>query len=124
LDYARQRLQSACAKQQSAGVRSGQLPFWKIWSYASADPFDRSDEVENPSRRLHRRVFLIVQWSERPLISIKTNGVDADQTRIIPDEDGWGGWLGRYQAALRQIALKELDRVPRREKAGAVRRKD
>jgi len=27
----------------------------------------------------------------------------------IPDEDGWGGWLGRYQAALRKTALDEID---------------
>ena len=26
---------------------------------------------------------------------------------IIPEEDGWGGWLGRYQAALRRVALDE-----------------
>lgn len=26
---------------------------------------------------------------------------------IIPDENGWGGWLGRYQAALRGAALEE-----------------
>ena len=26
---------------------------------------------------------------------------------IIPDENGWGGWLGRYQAALRRAALEE-----------------
>jgi hypothetical protein len=25
---------------------------------------------------------------------------------IVPEEDGWGGWLGRYQAALRQTALE------------------
>jgi hypothetical protein len=25
---------------------------------------------------------------------------------IIPTEDGWGGWLGRYQAALRETALR------------------
>jgi type IV secretory pathway VirD2 relaxase len=25
---------------------------------------------------------------------------------IIPTEDGWGGWLGRYQAALREAALR------------------
>ena len=42
----------------------------------------------------------------------------------IPDEVGWGGWLGLYQAALRRTALEELDRVPRREKVGAVRRTD
>ena len=29
---------------------------------------------------------------------------------VIPEEDGWGGWLGRYQAALRNVALDELDR--------------
>lgn len=29
---------------------------------------------------------------------------------IIPEEDGWGGWLGRYQAAVKAAALEELDR--------------
>ncbi len=32
---------------------------------------------------------------------------------IIPDEDGWGGWLGRYQAELRRTALEESDRRDR-----------
>jgi hypothetical protein len=27
---------------------------------------------------------------------------------IIPGEDGWGGWLGRYQAALKQAAMEEV----------------
>jgi hypothetical protein len=27
---------------------------------------------------------------------------------IIPEEDGWGGWLGRYQAALRRMALDQV----------------
>jgi hypothetical protein len=49
LDYAGQRLQSAYAKQQSAAVRSGRLPFWRTWNCASGDPSDRSGEVENPS---------------------------------------------------------------------------
>lgn len=31
---------------------------------------------------------------------------------VIPEEDGWGGWLGRYQAALRKTALDEIDRNP------------
>ena len=26
---------------------------------------------------------------------------------IIPEESGWGGWLGRYQAALRRMALDD-----------------
>ena len=25
---------------------------------------------------------------------------------ILPTEDGWGGWLGRYQAALRRAAME------------------
>jgi len=33
---------------------------------------------------------------------------------IIPEEDGWGGWLGRYQAALRKVAV-ELERSEKRE---------
>jgi hypothetical protein len=26
--------------------------------------------------------------------------------RLLPTEDGWGGWLGRYQAALRNVAIE------------------
>ena len=25
---------------------------------------------------------------------------------VVPTQDGWGGWLGRYQAALRETALR------------------
>jgi len=39
---------------------------------------------------------------------------------IMPMEDGWGGWLGRYQAALcktiRGIEERELDRLRTRER--------
>jgi hypothetical protein len=48
----------------------GPLPFWRTWNCASGDPSDRSGEVEDPSRGVRRRVFLIVQWSERPFISL------------------------------------------------------
>jgi len=36
---------------------------------------------------------------------------------VIPTEDGWGGWLGRYQQAVRR-AVEELvqERAPRRER--------
>jgi type IV secretory pathway VirD2 relaxase len=40
---------------------------------------------------------------------------------IIPTEDGWGGWLGRYQAAVREFALR-LEQE--REKAELTRRND
>jgi type IV secretory pathway VirD2 relaxase len=43
---------------------------------------------------------------------------------IMPGEDGWGGWLGQYQAALRRTALAELDRASLTEKTGAVRRRN
>jgi type IV secretory pathway VirD2 relaxase len=33
---------------------------------------------------------------------------------VIPVEDGWGGWLGRYQVALKKMALEELDRDQQR----------
>jgi hypothetical protein len=33
---------------------------------------------------------------------------------IVPDDDGWGGWLGRYQAALKKVAVEELDRSQQR----------
>jgi len=29
---------------------------------------------------------------------------------VLPEEDGWGGWLGRYQGALKKAAL-EIDRI-------------
>jgi type IV secretory pathway VirD2 relaxase len=32
----------------------------------------------------------------------------------VPDDDGWGGWLGRYQAALKKLALEDLDRSEQR----------
>jgi hypothetical protein len=32
---------------------------------------------------------------------------------IIPDENGWGGWLGRYQTALHRTALEVLGRGSR-----------
>ncbi len=35
---------------------------------------------------------------------------------IAPEEDGWGGWLGRYQAAVRAAAFEEVDRRQRRER--------
>ena len=37
---------------------------------------------------------------------------------IIPAEDGWGGWLGRYQTALANAAIsaeKDETKEPRRE---------
>jgi hypothetical protein len=33
---------------------------------------------------------------------------------VIPNEDGWGGWLGRYQAPLKNMALEEFDRDQQR----------
>jgi hypothetical protein len=41
---------------------------------------------------------------------------------IIPEDEGWGGWLGRYQAALRRAALddggpeKVASRRPKRDR--------
>ena len=40
---------------------------------------------------------------------------------IIPTEDGWGGWLGRYQAAVRESAVR-LEQE--REQTELIRRKD
>ncbi|HXJ39856.1 MAG TPA: hypothetical protein VNH18_11305, partial [Bryobacteraceae bacterium] len=28
---------------------------------------------------------------------------------IVPPEDGWGGWLGRYQAAVKSTAAESAD---------------
>jgi hypothetical protein len=33
---------------------------------------------------------------------------------IVPTEDGWGGWLGQYQAALRKTAFEMEERNERR----------
>ena len=30
---------------------------------------------------------------------------------IMPTEDGWGGWLGRYQSALQEKAVETQDRI-------------
>jgi hypothetical protein len=30
--------------------------------------------------------------------------------RLLPTEDGWGGWLGRYQKALRMVATEAKHR--------------
>ena len=39
------------------------------------------------------------------------------QSGTAPVEDGWGGWLGRYQSALRKAALElEAVRKPSRER--------
>jgi hypothetical protein len=32
---------------------------------------------------------------------------------MIPEEDGWGGWLGRYQVGIKAAALEELGRSQR-----------
>ena len=34
---------------------------------------------------------------------------------ITPSEDGWGGWLGRYQAALRETTLEIVERANSRD---------
>jgi hypothetical protein len=51
--------------------------------------------------------------------AVLRNGAQLRQTArnlikrgIIPDEDGWGGWLGRYQSALKQTTMEEL--IPER----------
>ena len=36
--------------------------------------------------------------------------------RLLPAEDGWGGWLGRYQAALRNAAMKINPKQPKVER--------
>ncbi len=43
---------------------------------------------------------------------------------IIPEEDGWGGWLGRYQAALRKAALEEVAREDGKQNQAPVRRRE
>ena len=41
----------------------------------------------------------------------------------IPEESGWGGWLGRYEAVLRRVAL-ELEQAAKHELAGERHRRD
>jgi hypothetical protein len=44
---------------------------------------------------------------------------------VTPTEDGWGGWLGRYQAALRETALRlEQERGQAELTRGQDRRRD
>jgi hypothetical protein len=61
----------------------------------------------------------------RPVLEIEDSG-DAEQVLrnrrhlrerartflahgIVPPEDGWGGWLGRYQAAVKRTAAESAD---------------
>ena len=43
---------------------------------------------------------------------------------IVPQEDGWGGWLGRYQAALRRTALEEIERLDQHHRRSRHRGRD
>jgi len=44
--------------------------------------------------------------------------------RILPTEDGWGGWLGRYQTLLRETALEMKERNTLDQKRGRDRQRD
>jgi len=76
----------------------------------------------------------------RPLVEIDDRG-DADDVLdnrrhladtvrklikrgVIPTEDGWGGWLGRYQAALRETAINLEQERERAELARKQRQRD
>ena len=45
----------------------------------------------------------------------KTSAISAKSARlflargIVPSEDGWGGWLGRYQAAVKKTATELME---------------
>jgi hypothetical protein len=43
---------------------------------------------------------------------------------IVPTTDGWGGWLGRYQVALRETALEMAERNKRDHMSASGRRRD
>ena len=38
----------------------------------------------------------------------------------VPTEDGWGGWIGRYQAGVRKYALELAQQVQRLEETAPV----
>ena len=41
---------------------------------------------------------------------------------VVPSEDGWGGWLGRYQAGLRKSALEQACQLERLEQTNRLQR--
>ena len=44
------------------------------------------------------------------------------QRNLVPTEDGWGGWLGRYQSGLRKSALELVRQAERLEQTKVQRR--
>jgi type IV secretory pathway VirD2 relaxase len=69
--------------------------------FANGEPTMEIDDLGDSEGILHNRSHM--KQTAQALI----------KRGIIPDEDGWGGWLGRYQTALRKVALEEIDRGPR-----------
>jgi hypothetical protein len=43
---------------------------------------------------------------------------------IVPTTDGWGGWLGRYQVALRETSLEMAERNKRDHMGASGLRRD
>ena len=43
---------------------------------------------------------------------------------VIPSEDGWGGWLGRYQTALQEKAVETQDQIQNDQTRDRNRRRD
>jgi hypothetical protein len=69
--------------------------------FAERKPIWEVQELGDAEKVLHDRQYL--RQTARRLI----------KRGVIPEEDGWGGWLGRYQAVVKTAALEELARTQR-----------
>jgi hypothetical protein len=65
--------------------------------FENGRPVLQVDDLGDAEKILRNRRYL--EATVRPLV----------KRGIVPTEDGWGGWLGRYQAALVQAAVSERD---------------
>lgn len=74
------------------------------------DPLLQIDDMGNSEAMLNNR-----RYFENTVQQLIKRG-------IIPEEDGWGGWLGRYQATLRKIAMQLEEQQHQYESARQQRR--
>jgi type IV secretory pathway VirD2 relaxase len=105
-------------------------------------PYGLEMEQARHEGRLRTNSFVRLQKlfvDGQPLVEIEDRG-DADdfvnnrqllagtarqliKRGVIPTEDGWGGWLGRYQAALRETAMRLDQERERAEQARQLRQR-
>ena len=78
-------------------------------NFAAADAMLEIEEFGNAEGVLRDHRFL----ADRARRLIKLG--------IVPTEDGWGGWLGRYQAELRKSALEQARQLGRLEQTNRLR---